>query len=202
MPVIIGCTLIFLIWFSLKKSQADKLEKKTSEAFWQQERRSNTTKKQDIDGLDYIQIPINTLPFRDDCTESVKRLQDQILSLSEKKILNLTGLTNTELKLQYGTANLPLLSEYDVNFMTLCRTLNQWGNLLYEDGFIKEAEAVLSYAVSIGSDIRPTFLLLGTLYKESSNTSALASLQEKASCLSSMMKDSILASLKEMESVN
>ncbi|MBE5960796.1 MAG: hypothetical protein E7256_05325 [Lachnospiraceae bacterium] len=199
MPVIIGCTLIFLVWFSLKKSQAIKQELRTSEAFWEEERRSNTIKKCDISDLNYIQIPLDSLPFSDTCPDSIKRCQDQILSLSEKKILNLTGLTNTELKLRYGTANLPFLSEYDTNFLILCRTLNQWGILLKDEGFVEDARSILAYAVSIGSDISSTFVMLGNILKEEGDFIALAQLKERTANLSSIMRDSILTSLREME---
>ena len=43
----------------------------------------------------------------DELAECLSELQD----LSDAKIVNLTGYTNTDLKLKYGTANITILSD-------------------------------------------------------------------------------------------
>ena len=47
-----------------------------------------------------------------------------IEALKEKKILNLSGFTNTDLKLEYGVGNLTELTDYDNNYVTLSRSLH------------------------------------------------------------------------------
>ena len=68
-----------------------------------------------------------------------------ILSLKDQPIVNFTGLTNTELKLQYGAPNITLLTTYDQNYTLLVRTLQQWAQALYDGGFSKEACQLLEF---------------------------------------------------------
>ena len=125
----------------------------------------------------------------------LKQCESQILALKEKKILNLTGISNTDLKLKYGPANLPELTQYDQNFTLLARTLNTWGQRLHELSYNEEAVAVLSFAVSIKSDIRATWQLLAQLYAESGSTAKIQEMKLSAASLNSLTKDPILAML-------
>ena len=79
--------------------------------------------------------------------------EDTIRRLADKRILNLTGMSNTDVKLAYGTANLPILSEYDANYTELVTTLENWSRELFEEGLYPEALQVLTFAVEIRTDI-------------------------------------------------
>ena len=92
--------------------------------FWQRERDANNTRKQDISQLDYVDFSGVTLPFAQFEDTLLKECEQQVLNLKDKKVLNLTGISNTDLKMTYGAANLPLLTQYDQNFTLLVRTLN------------------------------------------------------------------------------
>ena len=74
--------------------------------------------------------------------------------------------TYTDLKLTYGAPNLPLLSEYDENFTLLISTLQKWASLLYDAGQTAEAQTVLEFAVSAGSDISGSYKLLASIYRD------------------------------------
>ena len=113
----------------------------------------------------------------------------------EKRILNLTGVSNTDLKLQYGAANLPELMQYDQNFTLLARTLNTWGQRLQELSYTQEAVCVLAFAVSVKSDIRATWQLLAQLYAESGDFSKIQEMKTAAAELNSLTKQPILAML-------
>lgn len=122
----------------------------------------------------------------------------EICALSTKRILNLTGITNTELRLTYGTMNLDPLTSYDQNYTTLIRSLQKWGALLVTAGHKADAITVLSYAVEIGSDIAGTFSLLARLYKNNGETAKIIALQEVAENLTTLMKPSILRDLDKI----
>jgi len=119
----------------------------------------------------------------------------ELCALAQKKILNLTGISNTDLRLAYGTANLDILASYDSNFTTLIRQLQKWGTLLLSADQKEEARTVLEYAVEIGSDIASTFALLGKLYSESREIDKIEALRETAEGLETLMKPSILRDL-------
>lgn len=193
--LIIGWTIIFIVVVSYKRFKANRINQAAENAFWNRENAANSTRKQDISHLDYIQFSNVTLPFalfRDDI---LKECEQQVLTLKEKKILNLTGISNTDLKLKYGPANLPLLTQYDQNFTLLVRTLNTWGQRLNELNHPEEAVSVLAFAVSIGSDIKTTWQLLAKLYAQSGETEKLKALNPSAQALNSLSKTPILNTL-------
>ena len=117
-------------------------------------------------------------------------------SLSTQKIVNLTGYTNTDLKLSYGTANITCLTEYDQNYTLLVSTLQKWAEALYRGGEKKECRQVLEYAVSVGTDVSHTYFLLADLYDEEGESDLKCSLIEKASGLSSLSSKVIVRTLQ------
>ena len=94
--------LLFLLQFYLKKNS--KKTRSDNENFLKRESRANMSRKKDISNLNYITIP-DTLPFVDTDVETIKKAQNDLADLKEKKILNLTGMSNTDLKIKYGVAN-------------------------------------------------------------------------------------------------
>lgn len=131
-------------------------------------------------------------------SEELADAEYTICTLSGSKILNLSGISNTELRLTYGTANLEPLTACDQNFTMLICSLQKWGVLLVSAGEPADAVTVLSYAVSIGSDIAGTYTLLASLYKESGELQKLADLRASAEQLSTLMKPSILKDLDRL----
>lgn len=190
--------ILFLAFFAYNRHRIEKIEKEREKAFWAKENEANATRRKDISSLPYIVIPVDTLPFgirpQD---EQLIQCEEQIRTLSHVKILNLTGKTNTEIKLQYGAPNLTILTEYDQNFTDLVRTMHTWGTRLHELALFSEAEQVLSLAIRWGSDIRGSYLLLARIYKEQGNSQGIRQLKESAKQLTSLMKEPILAGLKE-----
>ena len=137
------------------------------EAFWKREEEANHTRKKSLDDLPYITIPLDTLPMNGEpATDEICECRENIKALSSCKIVNFTGYTNTDLKLKYGTANITLLSEYDLNYTFLVSTLQKWAEALYREGETMQCMQVLEYAVSIGTDVSHTYYLLADLYDQ------------------------------------
>lgn len=188
--------ILFVVWLTVKIKMSDRKVKQSKEAFLENEVNANLTRKQSLDDLDYITIPLNKLPFyENDCKEIISA-QESIKTLSEKKIVNLTGISNTDLKLKYGAANLELLMEYDRNFTDLSRSLYSWAYELYNADKINDAKTVLEFAVQCKSDISKIYTLLATIYKETGESSKIDNLISSAEELNSLMKNSIIKSLK------
>ena len=193
--LVIGWTIIFIVVVSYKRFKASRMNQAAENAFWNRENAANSTRKQDISHLNYVQFSDVTLPFALFKDNLLKECEQQVLALKEKKILNLTSISNTDLKLNYGPANLPLLTQYDQNFTLLVRTLNTWGQRLNELGHPEEAICVLAFAVSIGSDIKATWQLLAKLYADSGENEKLKALKPSAQALNSLSKTPILNTL-------
>lgn len=131
-------------------------------------------------------------------SEELAGVEQDLCALASARIINLNGISNTELRLTYGTANLEPLSIYDQNFTTLIRTLQKWGTLLTSAGKPDDAITVLSYSVSIGSDIAGTYALLARLYKERGEFGQIEELKVSAEKLNTLMKPSILRDLEKL----
>lgn len=193
--VLLGWTAIFIVVVSYKRFKANRRNQNAEESFWQRERAANSTRKQDISQLDYVDFSGVTLPFAQFEDALLKECEEQVLTLKDKKVLNLTGISNTDLKMQYGAANLPQLMQYDQNFTLLARTLNTWGQRLHELSHTEEAISVLAFAASIGSDIKATWTLLAELYAAENDLAHIEDLKVSAAKLNSLMKEPILSML-------
>lgn len=188
------CLLIFLL-----NKRHSKMEKSMKDAFWKREEEANHTRRKSLDNLPYITIPLEELPLACHITDSEaisEECKEILRSLSTQKIINLTGYTNTDLKLSYGTANITCLTEYDQNYTLLVSTLQKWAEALYRGGAKKECRQVLEYAVSIGTDVSHTYFLLADLYDEEGESDLKCSLIEKASGLSSLSSKVIVRTLQ------
>jgi hypothetical protein len=200
-PSLFIIIIIFIIWLQYEIRKSKRLSEKGNEDYWKLENQANLTRRSDISNLDYLTIPIDTLPMSDHEDASVNSYRDTIRKLSERKILNLTGITNTELKLKYGAANINLLSEYDNNYTTLVSTLQRWGERLNSSGFVSEAVTVLEYAVSCQSDVSKTYKLLATIYMEQGTPEKIDRLIQVLSDIKMLRKDTVIEDLNKMRSL-
>lgn len=202
MPVFLICFIVFILWFRVKMKQENKKTSTWDKNFWNREHDANFARKQDISHLDYIQVPENALPYDDTGDERDIALQTSIREISQRKMLNLSGMSNTDLKLTYGIANFPTLSTCDQNFSLFIQTLNKWGKYLLEEAetarHCERARAVFEYAVSIDSDIRETYYLLAKIYQQEGQISQIQTLLDKVEESDFFFRDTIIRHLQEM----
>ena len=153
---------------------------------------------EDLDNLDYIKIPLEDLPMHlmEDNAEVAGCLQI-INELSLQPIVNLTGYTNTDLKLEYGTANITVLTEYDQSYTLLVNTLQTWAKLLYDAGYVEETRKILEFAVSTRTDVTASYDLLADIYLQDAAPEKIQTLLSTAENLNSLSKQVILRHLQE-----
>lgn len=159
--------LVWVLHHNLRKSEHNK-DKRSVTSYLKNEDRANATRRKDISDLPYVVVPLDTLPLNITLNDTKKQIKideykQDFLSLSEKKMLNLIGVSNTELKESYGPANLEPLSIYDQNYSRYIRTLYLYAACIYEE-YPEKAVAMLEYALTIGTDISGTYELLGKHY--------------------------------------
>ena len=158
--------ILFIVLFNIRLRLASRKEEQQDEKFWDRELRSNSVRKKSLDTLEYVHLPYDLLPFGtagDD--ENLQAIEDELTALKDLRIVNLTGITNTDLKLEYGTANITALTEYDQNYTSLVIALQKWGDALYTLGRFEDAASVLEFAVKTRTDITATYRLLIDMYK-------------------------------------
>jgi hypothetical protein len=197
MPVLPLLVLVFVAWLQIQLRKSSK-QNTSADDFWSREEKANLTRRKDISALNYISIDINKLPLEDKEDQTINSYRDTIMKLSERKILNLTGHTNTELKELYGVANLNLLTEYDNNYITLVSILYKWSLRLYDSGYITESQAVLEYALALKSDVTGTYKLLAKIYKLQNSSEKIEGLIRLVSEIQIHDKDKLIRSLNEL----
>lgn len=200
-PLFASLIILFCLWLGYEIYKSNKKNKKLEESFWEKEDRANATRPKPLDDLNFIDVP-------DFVFESLSRptpsgLEDcaKMLShLKEARIVNLSYITNTDLKLKYGVANLPLLTEYDQNYITLIRVLQLLGEYHYENGNVDTCRALLEFAVSIQSDNISTYKMLANIYHTNNETLKIDYLVSSASLLPGLTRKPILRFLEKLRS--
>ncbi|NLL71911.1 MAG: hypothetical protein GX237_00070 [Clostridiales bacterium] len=193
----VSILLVFVVWLNYQIKKTTKLSNKSRDEFWKKESLANQKRPEDISGLDYINIPIDKLPMDDLSDDTINSYRDTIFSLFNKKILNLSSFSNTELKLKYGVSNLKILSEYDDNYTKLVSFLQKWGERLYTQGYLNEAQAVLEVAIDCKTDVRKTYLLLAKIYAKQSSPEKILALIDKVTLSNIQDKEDLSSKLKE-----
>lgn len=191
--------IIFIVWSSYEMHKSTRNDRKNQDDFWNREQTSNNVRRKRIDDSEYITIPDSILNINSSNEDVIKHLAS-LRELKNKKILNLTGKTSTDIKELYGPANLNYVTECDNNFTSMCQVLSSLGTLLKEEGDLAQAAKVLEFAVNSKSDISSTYLALADIYLSTGNSEKIKDLISTASLLDSLMKDSIIKNLTDLTS--
>ena len=102
MPVILGCTIILILLIHFKSRDSRKSREDLVKEFFQRELEANTTRKKDISGLNYLTIDFSRLPDLNGVPDEEGEIADiyrTLKTLDGKQMLNLSGISNTDLKL-------------------------------------------------------------------------------------------------------
>ncbi len=196
--VILASLIVFILFLSIRLKRQSKARQENEKNFWERERLANSVRKKPLDNLNYIHIPLETFPtniLQED--EAVLECIDLMESLTSQKIVNLTGYSNTDLKLEYGTANITVLTEYDQNYTLLVRTLQKWADALIAAGYVKEAAILMEFAISTRTDISRTYYQLADYYVSQRESEKIQWLKDTAEGLRSSNRNIIMNHLKE-----
>ena len=188
---------ILLVRHNIRRNR--RIEENTEKAFWDRERKANEVRRKPLDDLVYVKPDMSSFPMdvmADD--PEVKECRELLKSLENEKIVNLTGQTNTDLKLHYGVANLKTLPEYDDRYTLLVQTIQKWADRLWENGYTEEAIPILEELVRIHADITSAYRKLAVYYRDQNKPEKIEELKKTAETLNSSSKNVILKSLDEI----
>ena len=200
MPIILIFFILFIIWVNVKTKRGTENNSKWDTAYWEKERKANFVRRKDISDLDYITISEEELPFSDTAEGEEKYRQDEVRRTLSCKSLNLSGMSNADIKLKYGTASFPELSMYDQNYILLIRNLGLWGSYLHKncEGQDSRAKIILERAVSLGSDIKDTYVSLTEIYLAEHHPEKVQELIRHVEDSDFDLKTSLLRTLHEL----
>ena len=191
-------TIVFIgiIIFTIRRTYVKNKEVRIEQSFWDREQKANFTAKADITNLSYITIPLEKFPLESTDSQD-ETLIDSLKALSEKRILNLNGLTNTDLKEKYGASNLNALNEIGENFNSLCVLLISFAENSISRADYTSAIKYLEYGAGIRSDISKNYILLGNCYRELNTPRKITSLIDFVQTLHLPLEHSVLSSLQD-----
>lgn len=193
---ILASLIIFTLVITHNIRKGKRTKESEDKSFWERERIANSVRRKSLDNLDYIHIPMEELPItlcreQPEIAECLRMIQE----LSTQKIVNFTGYSNTDLKLEYGAPNITQLMEFDQNYTALAGTLQKWATLLYNEGYTEETRQILEFAVSTRTDVRASYDLLAEIYLADNTPERIDHLIETAQTLNSLNKKIILEHL-------
>lgn len=187
--------IVFCIWLNYEFKKSSRLAEKSKQNWLDLEREANSTRKKSIDMLHYITFSEKSIPIIEINDELITKYQQSLLNFVDKRIINLSSMTNTELKKAYGPANLPALSEYDANFSEFVSLLHNYAIRLNELEYTEEAKTVLEYSVSIGTDMGISYKLLADFYNADSQIDKIRELIAHTENINPLTRNSVVSYL-------
>ena len=196
---ILASIIIFCLVINHANRRNSRLQKKQDDSFWERERQANATRRKSLDDLNYIRIPLEELPTELlPENEVVQGYVETLRGLAETNIVNLTGYTNTDLKLRYGAPNITLLTQYAQNYTILVSTLQLWADALLKEGLSEGAAKIMEFAVRTETDVSRTYYRLAEYYLSLGRPEELTVLKRAAEKLRSSNRDQILRHLESL----
>lgn len=194
--LIIFLILLILLAFHYKRSARN--QETIQQSFWERESAANATPGIDLDTLTYITIPLDRFPIGRISGAEIQNLEQQLKQLSTRRILNLTGKTNTELKEEYGVPNLETVQTYGESFDQLTLVLKKYGEALLAENCFSDAVKVLEFGVAVKTDVSQNYILLGKCYAALGQYEKISYLIEQVSATPLLLGPSICRQLEEL----
>lgn len=169
-PTIFILFLIFLFIFHHNLKKTERLTAMKRKDFWENEEKSMFTRKSQIEDNNYIVLDIsgiihnNREYFLELGHPELFKYQELIFSLSNEQMLNLSNMSNSEIRLKYGVANFSHIEACENNYNRLIKAIYMLGKGYYDLEKYPEAISVLEAGIKINSDISDHILLLAELY--------------------------------------
>lgn len=205
-PVVFIWFLIAIFIFRHHMRKNTKAQEQVTHAFWKKEESSLVVRKKDLSPEDYLHPTIRDEDLKDETfyldlgMPEIYRQELYLKELLSTKMVNFQHITNTDLRLMYGTAMIKVIEGYEDNWNAYINTLYLIGNKLIDTKAHLYGAKLLEEGLTIGTDNRAHFLLLAKYYKEQGKTQALEQLIVKATHLQSLTKDALLKELNDLMS--
>lgn len=204
-PIITIALVSFFLFVAFRIRHLSAKEAKQKDDYWERERRADLTPARDLSAIDYITIPMEKFPlsfFDENPDEEADMIIDELTELSKTRLLNLNGMSNTDLKLEYGRRNLDEMQEIADRFSRVEVLLCDLAKCFMQKEKYAEAAQILEYGVSIGSDVSSDYTLLGECYKQLKEPEKIDELCRQVESMSFLMKGTVLRDLSQLSTHN
>lgn len=158
--------MIFIVVLALLRMRATRREKERTDAFWEKESEANSARKVDLSTITYFTFDAESLPKPDDSDKTAQERFREVSETAGKRMLNLNGISNTDLKLEYGPQNLDELTIYGDNYSALESAILSYGTALHDVGRLDDAITVLERGIALPTDLTGNYNTLADYYEE------------------------------------
>lgn len=196
-PIIFIWFIIFIVYLAFKRTKQTQNQQNANQSFLERERLANNTRKKDISGLNYLPFTTDRLPDSVSSDEKLNIIESELKELSNQKIINLSQYSNTDLKLMYGPANLPALSEYDNNYHRLAALFLDYASRQLELCDTSAAIAALEYAAELRIQSSRIYLLLAELYLKQGTPEKINTIRDTVSSMEEPFRRLVLPKLDQ-----
>lgn len=194
--LIFASFMVFGTWLTIQLKKSRKLNEKAEKDFWEEEAMADSVRKKQLEDSDFVIFPFDKLPTEESFSPNpVPESLPLLMSLADKKMVNLNGISNTEVKKRFGVANLTVLTEYDTNYETFVKHIYLLCQHLYDIGRIEEALMLSEETILTGTDSLSHYKLIIQIYREQGNPAGIDWLKEKADGIHSLTRGAILRAL-------
>jgi len=196
-PTIFILFLIFLFIFHHNLKKTEKLTAIKRKEFWENEEKSMFSRKSQIEDTNYIVPDISGVKhnnkeyFAELGHPELFKYQELIFSLSKEPMLNLSNMSNSEIRLKYGIANFSHIEACENNYNRLIKAIYLLGKGYFDLENYSEAISVLEAGIKINSDISDHILLLAELYAKKKDSFNFNELKIYSENLESLTKSKL-----------
>lgn len=164
---------------------------------------ANFARVKDIDTNLFVKPDLSILPFHDniDATEypRVARSEISVLEKSKETMIRPDDrISNVDIKLQFGLANLEVVAKYEANFNQYVWALMRWAEALYQKDMLEEAIIVLRHSIDFGSEASKAYTMLGDIYHNMQDSNNIKSLLSEVESKNLDSKDIIVQHLENL----
>jgi len=160
-----------------KQSSAKKIADIVNE-----ESAANFARRRPIPDDFYFTPDISDLPMKEyaDAKSKVAIKQVRALKLANAKMIRLPRtMTNLEIKMEYGPANLETVTNGEEIYQAFLESLIAWADALSDERENEDAKKILEKSIDLGCDVSRCFLSLAKLYAEDHDKTAIEKLMNR-----------------------
>ncbi len=203
-PVVFLWFVLAILIFRHHLRKNSKAQDEVTRAFWKKEESSLIVRKKSLDPEDYIHPSLTVDDFKgEDYYQGIGNVQlyrheTYLLDLLPLDMVNFSHMTNTDLRINFGTAMLTVIEKNENNYTAYINTLFKLAKGVFESGDLDYACQLLEEGIKVGTDNRQHILLLAELYLKQNRREAFDNLYQLAEQNESLTKKALLESLNEM----
>ena len=176
MRIFIGFSAFVIWWMAFsayRRHSANRKRVKSIEAFLEEEREANESRKKEIEPEYRYEPDLTLLPE----LSGDSKQEENVKKFARRNMLRFPKrYTNIELKKAYGPSQLEDIARCEENFNSYVLSLIEWAELCADTGRQTDAVAITEHAISLGSEYRKGYRLIARLYLERGEEGKLDSL--------------------------